>query len=253
METTNTDTVVLVRDVHKSFGEQSVLNGLNVRVNRGETVAVLGRSGTGKSVLLRLVVGLERPDRGTIEVLGQDVSQLSGAGLNELRAKIGFLFQDAALYDSMTVADNVAFPLRHGQRKERRRSQHDADARAHELLAFVGMQDAAGKMPSELSGGMKKRVGLARALAFDPELLLCDEPTAALDPVTTSEIEALMIKMQHERHVTSLVVTHDLRSAQRIATRLAFMNHGQFVFDGPYDALRDSSDPFVCDYLKRAS
>src|SRR5579862_1017593 len=244
---------VRVHDVRKSFGAQRVLEGVNLQVARGEAVAVLGRSGTGKSVLLKLVVGLEKPDAGSIEVLGKDVTRIPLRDLNVVRARIGFLFQDSALYDSMTVGENVAFPLTHGQIHSEGNGNSTADQKVSELLEFVGLKDAAAKMPGELSGGMKKRAALARALALDPDLLLCDEPTAALDPITTHEIETLLERLQRERHVATLVVTHDLQSARRIASRLAFMHEGTFVFDGPFDQLQKSTDPFVAEYLKLAS
>jgi phospholipid/cholesterol/gamma-HCH transport system ATP-binding protein len=190
-----------VTSVHKSFGSQKVLKGVDLTAERGQTVVVLGRSGTGKSVLLKLIVGLQRPDSGSIRIHGQDIVGLEMDGLNEIRKKIGFLFQQAALYDSLTVEENVAFPLiRHttlsdSERKDRVRS----------LLASVGMEKDLTKMPSDISGGMQKRVGLARALALDPDILLFDEPTSGLDPITAAEIGELIMKLKKERNLTSIV------------------------------------------------
>src|SRR5712671_5184185 len=179
-----------VESLTKSFGRQTVLKGINLEVAQGETLSVLGRSGTGKSVLLKLLIGLLQPDSGSIQVNGEEVTNLPLKELNEVRKKVGFLFQEAALYDSLTVEENVAFPLsRHTQL-----SPAETKDRARELLASVGMEKDLEKMPSEISGGMQKRVGLARALALEPDLLLFDEPTAGLDPITTQEIGELILR-----------------------------------------------------------
>src|ERR1700728_4228824 len=198
--------VIAVVDLHKSFGTQKVLNGISLAVKRGETLAVLGRSGTGKSVLLRLIIGLEKPDSGSILLHGHDISGLALDQMGEIRKKMGFLFQHAALYDSLTVEQNVAFPLQHHNNKEMSKSERADRVRA--LLAEVGMEGALAKMPSDISGGMQKRVGLARALALDPDILLLDEPTAGLDPISSGEIDDLVLKLQEEHHMASIVVTH---------------------------------------------
>jgi len=245
---TNTPAAIELHDVHKSFGAQHVLRGMTLRVAEGETVVVLGRSGIGKSVMLRLLVGLEKPDSGSVSIHGQDITALRGNALNQMRAKIGFLFQDAALYDSLTVEENVAFPIRHRSDV----AKPEKRGRVKELLSFVGMEQAAKKMPADISGGMRKRVGLARALALDPDILLFDEPTSALDPITAREIEDLILKLQQERHVTSLVVTHDIRGAGHYANRMAFVDRGTIAAVGTLDELRQSRHPFVSEFLREA-
>jgi phospholipid/cholesterol/gamma-HCH transport system ATP-binding protein len=240
---------IAVEDLRKSFGTQTVLNGINLIVKRGETLAVLGRSGTGKSVLLRVVIGLQKPDAGSVRIHGQDIAGLSLDEIGEIRKKMGFLFQHAALYDSLTVAENVAFPLEHHKEDM---SKSEQDDRVRQLLAEVGMDDAMEKMPSDISGGMQKRVGLARALALDPDILLLDEPTAGLDPISSSEIDDLILKLQAEHHMASIVVTHDLYSAKTIADRLALLNEGNVVIEGSFEELQKSDIEFVREFLKHS-
>ncbi|MGB8010206.1 MAG: ABC transporter ATP-binding protein [Terriglobales bacterium] len=237
---------IAVEDLHKSFGSQKVLNGISLTVNRGETLAVLGRSGTGKSVLLRLIIGLEEPDSGSVRIHGQDITGLSLDQLGEIRMKMGFLFQHAALYDSLTVEQNVAFPLQHHKKEMSKSEQHD---RVRQLLAEVGMEGHLEKMPSDISGGMQKRVGLARALALEPDILLLDEPTAGLDPISSGEIDDLVLKLQAEHHMASIVVTHDLHSAKTIADRLALLNEGSVVIEGSFEELQRSDIKFVREFL----
>ena len=240
---------VEVRDLRKSFASHRVLNGITLRVNRGETLAVLGRSGTGKSVLLRLIIGLETPDSGSVCIHGQDIAGLAIDRMGEIRKKMGFLFQHAALYDSLTVAENVAFPLEHHRRDMSRSERGDW---VKQLLSEVGMEGNLGKMPSDISGGMQKRVGLARALALDPEILLLDEPTAGPDPISSGEIDDLILKLQRERQMASIVVTHDLHSARTIANRLALLDQGNVVIEGSFEDLQESDIAFVKEFLKQS-
>jgi phospholipid/cholesterol/gamma-HCH transport system ATP-binding protein len=240
---------VAVDDIHKSFAGHMVLDGITLHVAGGETLAVLGRSGTGKSVMLRLIIGLSQPDSGTIRIHGQEMAGMRIDQLAEIRKKMGFLFQRAALYDSLTVGQNVRFPLDHHRSDM---SKSEKDDRAHQLLSEVGMENDAHKMPAEISGGMQKRAGLARALALEPEILLLDEPTAGLDPISSGEIDELVLKLQHERRMASIVVTHDLHSARAIANRLALLDRGKVVIEGSYDKLQQSDIEFVREFLKQS-
>jgi phospholipid/cholesterol/gamma-HCH transport system ATP-binding protein len=244
-----TEFTIAVKDLHKSFGEQKVLSGLNLCVRHGETVAVLGRSGTGKSVLLKLIIGLQAPDSGSVRIAEKEITGLDVKELNEVRKKMGFLFQQAALYDSLTVGDNVTFPLiRHTKLSGEERKE-----RARELLASVGMEGNLEKMPSEISGGMQKRVGLARALALDPDILLCDEPTAGLDPITATEIGKLILELKAKRKMTTIVVTHDVRGAKTFSDRLVLIHEGNVVAEGTFADLQNSRDEFVSQFLADSS
>jgi phospholipid/cholesterol/gamma-HCH transport system ATP-binding protein len=241
--------VVAVENVFKSFAGHKVLNGVSLRVNQGETLAVLGRSGTGKSVLLRLIIGLDTPDSGSVCIHGQNIAGLALDGMGEIRKKMGFLFQQAALYDSLTVKENVAFPLEHHRRDLSKSERSD---RVRQLLVEVGLDGDIDKMPSDISGGMQKRVGLARALALEPEILLLDEPTAGLDPISSGEIDELILKLQRERRMASIVVTHDLHSAKSIASRLALLNEGDVVIEGTFEDLQRSDIVFVKEFLQQS-
>ena len=239
-------TPVAVKALRKSFGSQTVLQGISLNIARGETVSVLGRSGSGKSVLLKLLIGLQKPDSGSIRVHGQEITNLELDQLNEVRKKVGFLFQQAALYDSLTVEENVAFPLvRHTKMSAAERND-----RVHELLSNVGMDKDLNKFPSEISGGMQKRVGLARALALDPDIVLFDEPTAGLDPITASEIGELISKLKKERSMTSIVVTHDIHGAKIFSDRLVLVHEGNILIEGTFEDLRKSKDEFVVRFLR---
>jgi phospholipid/cholesterol/gamma-HCH transport system ATP-binding protein len=243
------DKPIEIRGLRKSFGEQKVLNGIDLAVEPGENLAVLGRSGTGKSVLLKLIIGLQQPDSGSICIHGQEIAGLPMEKLNEIRKKVGFLFQQAALYDSLTVEENVAFPLdRHAKISEAERKD-----KVRELLSSVGMDHDLDKLPSEISGGMQKRVGLARALALEPDILLFDEPTAGLDPITAAEIGQLIVDLKERRKITSIVVTHDIRGAKTFSDRLTLMDKGNIVAEGTFEDLQKSQDNFVVQFMKNGA
>ena len=244
----NGDAAISIRQVTKSFGAQRVLDGVSFEVHRGETLAVLGRSGTGKSVLLRIIIGLQTPDSGAALILGKNMSSASAEEISEVRTQMGFLFQHAALYDSLTVEENVAFPLVHHRPDMSASEKRD---RVKDLLNEVGLDGHSDKMPSDISGGMQKRVGLARALALDPLILLLDEPTAGLDPISSGEIDELVLKLQQEHQLASIVVTHDMVSAKTIATRIALMDKGKVVIEGTFDDLQKSGEKFVSQFLHR--
>jgi len=234
--------VVVATDVSKSFGDLDVLDGVSLRVNRGETLVVLGASGSGKSVLMSCIVGLLRPDRGRIEVFGEDVTSfVRERDWNSVRLRIGYLFQGGALFDSMSVGDNIAFPL-----------LNHSDMTAAEMrervarnLALVELEGTERKSPSELSGGMQKRAALARALAFDPELIIYDEPTTGLDPILAASISELIRRLQTELGSTAIVVTHDMTCAGMVADRVVLLHGGTFIAEGTLEQIRDSADDRV--------
>lgn len=239
-----------VQALSKRFGAQKVLDGISLTVRQGETLAVLGRSGTGKSVLLKVLIGLVAPDAGSVRIAGQDIARLPVRELNEVRKKMGFLFQQAALYDSLTVEENVMFPLG----RHTRMSETEQRRRARELLASVGMTDADfTKMPAEISGGMQKRVGLARALALDPEIVLFDEPTTGLDPITSDEIGQLILDQQEQRKITAVVVTHDIQGARKYADRAILLYQARIAAEGTFEELERNRDPFVARFLGEAT
>ncbi len=238
--------MILFDNVHKAFGPRRVLQGFSLEVPEGETVAIIGYSGTGKSVAIKHIVRLLEPDAGTVVVDGQDVPTLSRDALNALRARIGYVFQFAALFDSLSVGDNVAM----GLRRLRSLSEAEIQARVHEALALVDLSDAAAFLPSELSGGMRKRVGIARAIALRPKYLLFDEPTTGLDPVTSAVINALMQRMQRTLGVTSIVITHDMHSAYTVASRIAMLYEGRVRQVGTIDEIRHSDDPVVRGFVE---
>ncbi len=237
--------VVAVRDLWKRFGPTVALAGISLEVRRREILVIMGPSGCGKSVLLKHLVGLLRPDRGEVHVFGRPVHALPESGLDELRTRLGVVFQSAALFDSLTVAQNVAFPLR----RHRRMSEDEMAQRVRELLALVEMDGTEHLMPSALSGGMRKRVGIARALALDPALILYDEPTSGLDPLTARTVDDLILRLCSDLSVTSVVVTHDLDSAFRVGDRIAVMETGRLLTSGRPDEIRASTHPFVRRFL----
>ncbi len=234
--------VIDIKGLKKTFGTKEVLKDINLQVHKGENVVVLGRSGQGKSVTIKCIVGLLKPDGGTLKVLGQDVSNLNEVQLREVREKIGFLFQGAALYDSMTVRENLEFPLR---RVLKITDQAELDKRVKEILENVGLAEAVDKMPSDLSGGMKKRIGLARTLIVNPGIMLYDEPTTGLDPITSREISNLMLEMQKKYDVSSIIITHDMVCAKTTSNRVVIMDDGKFVAEGSYEELEHSDVEFI--------
>ena len=236
-----------IRELRKAFGEQKVLDGIDLDVNKGETLTVLGRSGTGKSVLLKLIIGLQKPDSGSIRIKGSEVTTMKTDQLDDVRKKIGFLFQYSALYDSLSVEENVAFPLR----RHTRMPENERRDKVRELLSLVGMEEASAKMPAEISGGMKKRVGLARALAMEPDLLLMDEPTAGLDPITAGEINELILQLQRARSVSSVVVTHEMQTVQAVSDRIAMLHEGSIRIEGTFEDLKRSQDSLVAAFVKQ--
>ncbi len=237
---------IRIRGLAKSFGTKAVLSGFDLDAGEHETVVIVGPSGAGKSVLLKHVVGLLRPDAGSVEVDGADVGALGGGGLAELRRKIGYVFQFAALFDSMTVADNVGMALRRAGGRTPARVR----ARVEECLALVGLDGMGGRRPADLSGGQRKRAGLARAIAASPKYLLYDEPTTGLDPVTTTSIDRLMLRMRDELGVAALMVTHDMTSAFRVADRIALLHAGRVWFSGTPAEVKSADDPVVRGFVE---
>ena len=240
------ETMILVKDLYKSFGENHVLRGLNLEVKCGESMVVIGGSGTGKSVLIKCVIGLLHHDRGEIYVNGQEISGLNEEGWNQLRKKFGMLFQRDALFDSLSVWENVGFALR------RHTKLSDAKIKeiAVEKLKLVGMQNVENLMPAELSGGMRKRVSLARAIAMEPAILLYDEPTTGLDPIMANVINDLIVTMREALEVTSIAITHDMNSAYRIADRIAMLYKGEIIEVGTPDEFKASHNPIVQQFIQ---
>ena len=237
--------MIRINDLHKSFGLNKVLQGINLHIQSGETLAIIGQSGSGKSVLLKHMLGLIRPDRGSIIVDGVEICGSSEAELNNIRRKFGLLFQAAALFDSLTVAQNVSF----GLERYRDLSPEELQKKVKESLAMVGLREAEQLMPYELSGGMKKRVGLARAIAYEPEIMLYDEPSTGIDPIRADAINELIIKMKQEFRITSVVITHDMTSAYKVADRIAMLYNGKIVAVGTPEELRKSDNQIVQQFI----
>lgn len=233
---------ISIENLHKSFGDLHILQGITIDIYKGENLVVLGRSGTGKSVLIKIIAGLLKPDKGKVVVLGNDISTLSEKELQQLRLKLGFSFQNSALYDSMTVKENLEFPL---VRNDRKLSQSQIDERVNESLEAVGLVKAINQMPSELSGGQRKRIGIARTLMLKPEVMLYDEPTAGLDPITCIEINNLINKVQQVYHTTSIIITHDLTCAKATGDRVAMLIDGRFLRRGTFDEIFSTEDETV--------
>ncbi|MBE0678830.1 MAG: ATP-binding cassette domain-containing protein [Bacteroidales bacterium] len=239
--------VIEVNNLRKGFGTEDVLMDVSLKLNEGENLVVLGKSGSGKSVLIKCIVRLLDPDEGTIKVLGEDVSTLSQYGLGELRKKIGFLFQSGALYDSMTVRQNLEFPMR---RIKKNLSQKEINEKVEEVLENVGLSDALDKMPSQLSGGMRKRISLARTLVIDPRIMLYDEPTTGLDPVTSDEISTLINEVQKKYKTSSIIITHDIECARTTADRIIMLLNGEVYKEGDLAEFEKSTDASIKSFFK---
>ncbi len=245
-ETSDKETVIDIEGLSKSFGELDVLKNLSVQLFRQENLVVLGKSGTGKSVLIKCIVRLLEPDAGSISVLGQEVTGLNTQDLNEVRKKIGFLFQSGALYDSMTVRQNLEFHLR---RIRKGMKENEINDKVREALENVGLPDAIDKMPSELSGGMRKRISLARTIIVDPEIMLYDEPTTGLDPITSDEISQLINDVRKKYKTSSIIITHDIECARTVADRFVMLNEGEVYKEGSLEEFENDSDPFVAAFF----
>ena len=245
-KTIHDETVIKVSDLYKTFDEKQVLTGISFQLNRGETLAILGRSGQGKSVLIKCIVRLILPDAGSIDVLDQDVLNLEDNELNELRIRVGYLFQEGALYDSMTLTENLLFPL---NRNKPGISRAEKEGLIESTLKSVDLLEARDKMPAELSGGMRKRAGLARTLVLQPEIILYDEPTTGLDPYTARDINDLIVRIQDIFNVSSIVVTHDLKCTRKVSDRIVIIQDGNFIARGSFEELENHADEMIRNYF----
>jgi phospholipid/cholesterol/gamma-HCH transport system ATP-binding protein len=237
-----TESVVCIKGLSKSFKDNEILSDVNLEIHKAENVVVLGKSGSGKSTLIKCMVGLTQPDKGAICIFGKDTADISYDELNQFRTRIGFLFQSGALYDSMTVYENLAFPLRHHKKNM---GKEKLDALIHEVLENVGLPEAGDKMPAELSGGMSKRIGLARTLILKPELMLYDEPTTGLDTATAKEISQLILNMQKKYKISSLIITHDISCAKMTADRVLMLKDGKIVAEGSFEDVANNKDEWI--------
>lgn len=241
------ENVIEIKGLKKSFADHEVLKNINLTIQKGESVVVLGKSGQGKSVMIKCIVGMIMPDEGSLKVFGNEITEMNEDVLKETRTKIGFLFQGGALYDSMTVRENLAFAL---TRVLKIKDDADIEKRSVEALEGVGLADAIDKMPSDLSGGMRKRMAFARTLIVTPEIILYDEPTTGLDTITSKEISNLMLDIQKKYKTSSIIITHDLQCARITADRVVVMNEGELIAEGTYDELEKSDDDFVQQFFK---
>jgi phospholipid/cholesterol/gamma-HCH transport system ATP-binding protein len=240
--------IIEIKDLHKTFGkDNTILKGVNLTVNKGEDLVILGRSGSGKSVTIKCIVGLIEPDKGEINVFGQNLLEMSKKELNEVRVKIGFLFQSGALYDSMSVRENLAFTLRAHKREL---TEDEVENEVVEALESVGLGDAIDKMPAELSGGMRKRIGLARTLILKPEIILYDEPTTGLDTITSREISELILDIKHKQKTSSIIITHDMACAKMTADRIMVLKDGVIHAEGTYEELEKDEDEWVRSFFE---
>jgi phospholipid/cholesterol/gamma-HCH transport system ATP-binding protein len=242
----NSEPVIEVTNLHKTFEGNQVLRGISLRLHRGENLAIMGRSGTGKSVLIKCMVRLETPDAGSIRMLDNDVLSLSPDELNQLRIRLGYLFQGGALYDSMSLVDNLLFPLKRHRKNLGPGEMNDLVCRA---LENVGLAEDHHKMPSELSGGMRKRAGLARSLILNPEIIFYDEPTTGLDPYTSRDIDELIVSVQESYNASSIIVTHDMKCVETVSDRVCLLHQGNFIAEGSFAELVKHDDPIVRDYF----
>ena len=244
--TNDKDPIISIQNLWKSFGDHSVLKGINLTVNKGEDLVILGKSGSGKSITIKCLVGLLSSDKGKIKIFGADISNLNDVELNTIRTRIGFMFQNGALYDSMSVRQNLTFTLKHHTKNI---SEEEVEQQVFEALESVGLKDAIDKMPSELSGGMRKRIGLARTLIIKPEIILYDEPTSGLDPITAREISELMLFVQKKYQTTSIIITHDLACAKLTGNRIMILKDGVIYAEGSYEELEKSSDEWISSFF----
>lgn len=244
--TKNEEIVISIKGLKKSFGTKEVLKDIILDLKRGENLVILGRSGTGKSVTIQCIVGLLKPDGGSLTVFSEEVAEMNERELKELRMKVGFLFQSGALYDSMTVRENLEFPL---TRVLKLKDQAEIDKRVEEGLDAVGLLDAIDKLPSDLSGGMRKRAGLARTIVINPEIILYDEPTTGLDPITSREISELILKIQKQNQTSSIIITHDMECARIAADRILIMDNGKYIAEGSFEELHKSKNKAVAAYF----
>ncbi len=245
---TKKEPIIVIKDLHKTFGTNTVLNGFHMVLNEGENLVVMGKSGSGKSVMIKCVIGLETPDSGSIFVMNKEINMLEREEIDELRTEIGFLFQGSALYDSMSVRENLEFPLRRHTKKFGKID--DTTPLVMEALESVGLASAIDLMPNELSGGMKRRIALARTLILKPKIILYDEPTTGLDPITSKEIILLMQSIQEKYNTSSIIITHDVDCAKAIANRMVLLIDGINYIEGTFDELNASNDPKVQAFFK---
>jgi phospholipid/cholesterol/gamma-HCH transport system ATP-binding protein len=239
------DIVISIEDLEKSFNGHPVLTGINLNVYKGENVVILGRSGSGKSVLIKIISGLLKADKGTVKVLGEEIDTLSIKQLQTLRLRLGFSFQSSALYDGMTVRENLEFPLVHNKKSIKSKDVNEA---VQQVLKDVGLSETINQMPAELSGGQKKRIGIARTLILNPEIMLYDEPTAGLDPITSTEINKLINKVQEKYNTSSIIITHDLTCAKETGNRVAMLINGKLAREGSFEDVFNTTDSTVKDF-----
>lgn len=238
--------IIEIKEVYKTFNGLLVHKGINLAVKEGEIVSLIGSSGSGKTVLLKEIIGLLRPDKGKVFVMGKDITTLREKGLSEVRRNVGMVFQGSALFDSLTVLENVAYPLK----EHMRLSRAEIRERVKERLAMVGLYGIENKMPGELSGGMKKRVALARAIATDPKIILYDEPNTGVDPINARRINELIVSLRERLGVTSMVVTHDMQSVKMITDRIAMLYEGKVIMEGSWKDFEESQEPFIREFMR---